>query len=151
MYTMDASVWVNGFDQREPGHEISRQFLGLVSVRLLPIVVPNLMLVEVAGVISRTRGDAAHALGFVAALRGLPNLTFVALDDSLSQQAQLLAAQRGLRGADAVYAAVANVAGCTLVTLDQEQVARLSGSDRPYPGGRARTTGASFVTEVPVG
>ena len=22
MYTVDASVWVNGFDQREPGHEI---------------------------------------------------------------------------------------------------------------------------------
>jgi hypothetical protein len=25
MYTIDASVWVNGFDRRESGHQISRQ------------------------------------------------------------------------------------------------------------------------------
>jgi hypothetical protein len=27
MYTVDASVWVNAFDQREPGHLVSREFL----------------------------------------------------------------------------------------------------------------------------
>jgi hypothetical protein len=27
MYTIDASVWVNAFDQREPGHAASRQLL----------------------------------------------------------------------------------------------------------------------------
>jgi predicted nucleic acid-binding protein len=128
MYTIDASVWVNGFDQREPGHEVSRQFLDLVGTRLLPVVVPNLVLVEVAGAVSRTRGDAARALSFVTALRSLPNVTFAVLDDPLSQQAQSLAAQQSLCGADAVYAAVATLAECTLVTLDQEQLARLSGS-----------------------
>ena len=49
MYTVDASVWVNAFDQREPGHLVSRQFLEVLRDQALPIIVPNLVLVEVAG------------------------------------------------------------------------------------------------------
>lgn len=64
MYTVDASVWVNAFDGREPGHAISRQCLDLLRVQALPIVVPNLVLVEVAGAISRTRHDPAQAQTF---------------------------------------------------------------------------------------
>jgi len=41
MYTVDASVWVNAFDQREPGHAVSRQLLDLVRRRSLPIVLPT--------------------------------------------------------------------------------------------------------------
>ena len=51
MYTIDASVWVNAFDQREPGHQVSRQFLEVVRDQALPIIVPNVVLVEVAGAI----------------------------------------------------------------------------------------------------
>ena len=45
MYTVDASVWVNAFDQREPGHQVSRQFLEVLQSQALPIIVPNLVLV----------------------------------------------------------------------------------------------------------
>jgi len=55
MYTIDASVWVNAFDQREPGHQVSRQFLEVLRDQALPIIVPNLVLVEVAG---RSAGQA---------------------------------------------------------------------------------------------
>jgi predicted nucleic acid-binding protein len=55
MYMVDANVWVNAFDQREPGHQVSRQFLEVLRDQALPIIVPNLVLVEVAGAISRTR------------------------------------------------------------------------------------------------
>jgi predicted nucleic acid-binding protein len=127
MYTIDASVWVNGFDQREPGHQISRQVLELLSRQSVPIVVPNLVLVEVAGVISRTRNDPAQAQMFATALNNLPNVTVMPLDDILAHQTLVLAAQRGLRGADAVYAGVAMQAGCTLITLDNEQLTRLIG------------------------
>jgi hypothetical protein len=41
MYTVDASVWVNAFDQREPGHQVSRQFLEVVRGQAVPIIVPN--------------------------------------------------------------------------------------------------------------
>jgi predicted nucleic acid-binding protein len=61
MYTVDASVWVNAFDQREPDHLVSRQFLEVLQVQALPIIVPNVVLIEVAGAISRTRRAPAQA------------------------------------------------------------------------------------------
>lgn len=125
MYTVDASVWVNAFDQREPGHEISRQFLDLLRTQALPIVVPNLVLVEISGAISRTRHDSVRALEFVTALSHLPNVTLKILDDMLVDEALKLAARHGLRGADAVYAAVATQSGCTLISLDNEHLTRL--------------------------
>ena len=54
MYTIDTSVWVNSFDQREPGHVISQRVLQLLAAQATPIYVPYLLLVEVAGAISRT-------------------------------------------------------------------------------------------------
>jgi predicted nucleic acid-binding protein len=52
MYTVNASVWVNGFDQREAGHTASRQLLDVVHVQALSMIVPNVVLVEVAAAIS---------------------------------------------------------------------------------------------------
>lgn len=36
MYTIDASVWVNSFDPREPGHVSSRQLLEVLRAHALP-------------------------------------------------------------------------------------------------------------------
>lgn len=127
MYTVDASVWVNGFDQRESGHEISRQLLELLRAQTIPIIEPMLVLAEVAGAISRTRQDPARAEAFAITLGQLPSVTILPLDDALGQRALALAAQHGLRGADAVYAAVAQQAGCTLISLDHEHLTRLAG------------------------
>ena len=55
----------------------------------------------------------------------MPNVTVVPLDMVLGQQALELAAQHGLRGADAVYAVVAQRAACTLISLDNEHLTRL--------------------------
>jgi predicted nucleic acid-binding protein len=126
MYTVDASVWVNGFDQRESGHEASRQVLELLREQAIAIFEPMLVLAEVAGAISRTRQDPARAEAFALALGQLPNVTILPLDEALGQQALALAARHGLRGADAVYAAVAQQTGCTLISLDNEHLTRLS-------------------------
>ena len=127
MYTVDASVWVNGFDQRESGHETSRQVLELLRAQTIPIIEPILVLAEVAGAISRTRQDPARAEAFATTLGQLPNVTILPLDEVLGQQALALAAQHGLRGADAVYAAVAQQVGCTLISLNNEHLTRLAG------------------------
>jgi predicted nucleic acid-binding protein len=81
MYTVDASVWVNAFDQREPGYLVSRQFLEVVRGQALPIIVPNLVLVEVAGAISRTRQAPVQAQAFAIALSRLPHVTVRVLDE----------------------------------------------------------------------
>lgn len=127
MYTIDASVWVNGFDRREPGHEHSQQLLDHLKAHAIPIIVPNLVVVEVAGAISRTRQNPAQAQDFAIALSRLPNVTLLLLDEPLAAAALDLAAQHGLRGADAVYAAVAIRSGGTLISLDQEHLTRLVG------------------------
>lgn len=126
MYTVDASVWVNGFDQREVGHEISRQFLDAIRLRNVPIIVPNLVLIEVAAAISRTRHNPVQAAAFANALGRLPHVELRALDEGRVLEAVTLAAEHALRGADAVYAAVAIEAGCKLVSLDGEHLTRLA-------------------------
>ena len=127
MYTIDASVWVNGFDQREPGHAASRRLLDWLGAQAIPIVIPNLALVEIAGAISRTRGNPEQAQLFAGALSDLPNVTVVPVNDALAEQAVALAARHALRGADAVYAAVAVQSGTMLLTLDHEHLTRLVG------------------------
>jgi predicted nucleic acid-binding protein len=81
--------------------------------------------VELAGAIARTRGDSDLAQQMAAALLALPSLQWVSLDGPLADQAAQLAAQYRLRGADAVYAAVAWASGCNLISLDQEHLTRL--------------------------
>jgi predicted nucleic acid-binding protein len=125
MYTVDASGWVNGFDQREAGHATSRQLLAVLRTRALPITVPSVVLAEVTRAISRTRHDPVHAEAFATTLGRLPNVTVVALDVAPGDQARALAAQYGLRGADAVCAAVAQQSGSTLISLDHEHLTRL--------------------------
>ena len=127
MYTVDASVWINGFDQRENGHEYSRALLERLQKEHVSIFIPNLVLAEVAGTISRTRQDAAKAQAFASALSRLPNIFLIPLDSSLSEQTARLAAQHGLRGADSVYAAVAKKYDCILISLDNEHLTRLVG------------------------
>jgi predicted nucleic acid-binding protein len=120
-YTVDASVFLNAFNPYEVGHEESHRLLARLQEQSVPIIVPTLLLPEVAAAVSRGREDESLAQEFAAALSRLPHLVWVPLDMALAQQAGDVAAQYRLRGSDAVYAAVALRFGSTLVTLDQEQ------------------------------
>ena len=75
MHTVDAIAWVNAFDHREPGHDGNRHFLEIVRDRLIPAVVPNLVLMEVAGAISHPRQIPVQAEAFVLAMRNLPHVS----------------------------------------------------------------------------
>jgi predicted nucleic acid-binding protein len=123
-YTVDASVFLNAFNPSEAGHRESRRLLAHLQSQALPIIVPTLLVPETAAAIGRGRGDAGLARAFVAALKRLPHLVWVPLDEALAGQAAGIAAQQGLRGSDAVYLAVALRFGSTLLTLDDEQRAR---------------------------
>ena len=125
-YTVDASVFLNGFNPYEPGHEESRRLLAQMQEQAIPIIVPTLLLPEVAAAIGRGREDADLAHRFAATLRRLPHLVLIPLDETLAGQAADVAAQYRLRGSDAVYAAVALRFGSTLVTLDREQRERVA-------------------------
>jgi len=125
-YTVDASVFLNGFNPYEAGHEESRSLLARMQDEAVPIIVPTLLLPEVAAAVGRGRDDADLARRFAASLHRLPHVVFVPLGETLADQAADIAAQYRLRGSDAVYAAVALRFGSTLVTLDREQRKRVA-------------------------
>ena len=103
----------------------SRAFLALVQREQTPLFCPTLLLVEIAAAVTRALGDARRAVALAAALRGWSNQALVPLDEVLASRAADLAATAVLRGADAVYAAVAQQYETTLVTLDRQQLERL--------------------------
>jgi predicted nucleic acid-binding protein len=125
-FTVDASVFLNAFNPYEEGHEESKAVLARLEGNAIPIIVPNLLRVEAAAAVARGRGDAELARRFAAALLRLPHLVVIPLDDALAATAAQLAADHRLRGADAVYGAVALRFGSALVSRDGEQLTRLA-------------------------
>lgn len=117
---IDASVWVAAVDPRETGHAAARRFLIDLSERGTTILVPTLMRVEVACALRRRLDDGAAAVAQVAVLLDAPFIVEVALDRERAALAASLGAERRLRGADAVYAALAQAEGATLLSLDGE-------------------------------
>jgi predicted nucleic acid-binding protein len=124
-YTVDASVFLNAFNSSEAGHEISFELLARLRTEAVPIIVPTLVLPEVAGTIARGSGDPDLARSFAANLRQLPHLVLVSLDAEMAQHAGDVAARYRLRSSDSVYATVAMRFATTLVTMDQEQRTRV--------------------------
>ena len=123
-FTVDASVFVNAFNPHETGHAASLEILSRIQRRDDPIIVPTLLVTEVASAVARAIDNTAGALKYSAAITALENLTLVTLTPALARQAADLAATHRLRGADAIYVAVALRYGTVLVTRDGEQRAR---------------------------
>lgn len=141
IFTVDASVFVNAFHPAEEGHEVSRSLLARFERAAVPLVVPNLLRVEVAAAVARGSSDAELARRFARTLLGLPHLVVVPLDDRLAATAADLAADHRLRGADAVYGAVALRFGSALVSRDREQRERLAGVVRSFEPGEVEVPG----------
>lgn len=124
MYTLDANIFLRDANPYAPNHATSHLLLEQLERQVLPIVVPLFVLVEVAGVLGRELRDPIRASLFVEKMRTIPTISFVACDEELTAKAAELAADRALRGADALYVAVAQQYACQLVTLDQEMRTR---------------------------
>jgi predicted nucleic acid-binding protein len=120
----DASFWVAALHAPDAHHDPSSSLLRRIVAEIVPVVTPTLALVEVAGAISRRTGNPALAIEAVQYLQGRPWLTISPLSSSAAETAATLAATCSLRGADAVYVALARLEGQPLVTLDQEMIAR---------------------------
>jgi predicted nucleic acid-binding protein len=119
--TVDASVFLNAFNPYEEGYEESHRLLTHLQERATPIIVPTLLLPEVAAAVSRGREEDDLAREFAATLSRLPHLVLVPLDSTLAQQAADVAACYRVRGSNAVYVAVALRFGSTVITLDCKQ------------------------------
>jgi predicted nucleic acid-binding protein len=120
VFTIDASVHLNALNPTEAGSAESQALLEAIFSQSAAVFSPYLLLVEVASSVSRAFHDPARGLALAQAIHLLPGQTWVALDEDLADEACSLGALYRLRGADAVYAAVAHRYQTVLVTLDRE-------------------------------
>lgn len=115
---------MNAFNPHEHGHAASLQLLTAIHERTDPVVVPVLVIPEIAAAVARASDDSAGALEYADAMAALPHVTLVTLTPATARQAAELAATYRLRAADAIYLAVAHRYGTTLVSRDREQRTR---------------------------
>lgn len=126
MVVTDASIWVSRLVPQDAFHIASRDWLTAYTMEGGEIVVPALLEAEVTGAIARRIGDAQFALRAIETILRLPALRIVPVDKRLAHEASALAANLRLRGADAIYVAVALHLGIPLFTWDAEQRQRAS-------------------------
>lgn len=126
MFTIDASVHINALNPREVGSAESQLCLHRLVAMRQPLFSPTLLLVEVAAAIARVLDDADIALELTRGIQALPWQLWIPLDNAVAEMAAQLGAQARLRGADAVYVAIARHYGATLITRDQQQLDRLA-------------------------
>ena len=124
MIVLDASVWVSAVVPTEARHVTSHDWLASWTEAGHRLVVPDLFIVEVTGTIARRRGDPQAGRQTLRDLRSDPAFDIVTPTRSTWTIAAGLAADLLLRGADAVYLAVALERGLPLITWDQEILLR---------------------------
>jgi predicted nucleic acid-binding protein len=120
LLTLDANVFVAAKIRSEPDHDAARRVISIAVEQGLRLHLPWLTVVEASVAIGRRLGDADPAARLAAELADMPGASFHPLDRSLALLAAALGAECRLRGADAVYAAVARRHGTCLITCDDE-------------------------------
>lgn len=128
MVVIDASVLVSDAVSTDINHVVSRNWLRSYINNGNEIVVPTLVLPELSGpVMRRTQSNAGLAGLAVTQFKSLPRLRLVEIDQTLAENAAQLAITLRLRGADAIYVALAQQLNIPLVTWDNEQLNRAAG------------------------
>lgn len=139
MIVADVSVWVNRFLPEDAFHQASRAWLIETTTAGVALVAPAIVLAEVSGSIARRTGNDQLGYQIAQQIRQLSTLQLLSVDDALGQLAARVASTSTyrLRGADAVYLAVAQRLQIPLVSWDREQLERAAALVRTYQPGEA--------------
>ena len=124
---VDASVWVASVLKEDAHHDVSLVFLHRFVMERQLATVPLLVWAEIAGAVARRTGDTGRGMKVAELITAKIWVRGVPLDASLASEAMRLAAKLRLRGADAVYVALAAAYREPLITLDAERLERARG------------------------
>jgi predicted nucleic acid-binding protein len=124
MLTLDANIWIAAYDQQDRFHAPSTRFLFTVIRQGQALNGPAFVLVEAGCALARRAQRAAAGQAALKRLRIHPLLTLHPLNDALLASASRLGIQYLLRGADALYAATAELTSAQLISWDEEPVHR---------------------------
>ncbi len=124
-YVIDASVFVSAAQALDVHYANSVLFFSrLERASDANVFCPTLLLAEYSASIARRTNDASLAESLVDLLDRLQGLKLESLTESRARRAARLAANHRLRGADAVYVALAEETGATLIAWDIEMIQR---------------------------
>lgn len=121
---VDASVWISSLLATDRNHVAASRWINNHVAGNGVVVAPILLAVETGSAISRVTHDLSWARTAVAQLYVLPSIRLANLDQQLIADAAEIAIAYAIRGADAIYVALAAQLDIPLVTLDHEQLTR---------------------------
>lgn len=121
---MDTSVWISALMPTDPNHAAAMQWLNRHVKAGGSLLAPTLLVIETASGLARATGQPVLAQRAASRLYSLPFMRIVSIDQSLVNETVSIAATYKLRGADAVFVALAKIEGLPLVSFDQEQLTR---------------------------
>jgi predicted nucleic acid-binding protein len=124
LVVIDTSVWVSRVLTWDSNHAAAH---GWVQQYLLGgghLTAPALLVTEVAAAVARQTKLPTVAQQIASQLYSMPSLSLAGIDQQLIDTATDLAANLGLRGADALFVALALQMSIPLVTFDKEQLSK---------------------------
>jgi predicted nucleic acid-binding protein len=124
MPVLDASVCVAIFNDREPGHPTAMAWLAAAGLEEEPIVAPVILLAEVGAALARAGIDERSTMDVIDILRSRRLLELFPVDEKLAARAAAIASAHHIRGADAIYIALADQLAIPLITFDRQQLER---------------------------
>lgn len=124
LVVLDANLWVAAYDPEDRFHAESVQVFQAALRRGVGLAGPSYVVLESICALARRVGDSEAARAAREKMIGHPALQLEAISEALLATAEQLGVDRGLRGADALYAATAARLGCPLLSWDSELVTR---------------------------
>jgi predicted nucleic acid-binding protein len=138
---VDACVWIAAFLSGDPHHPQASELLRQLARQRPKVTLPTLAPAEICGAIARRSNSADVAPAVLKFLLAQSWLEQAPLDAALGREAVSLAMTCRLRGADAVYVALAATRHLPLITLDAEMLERA-------PAGVERLTPADWLQKT---
>jgi len=122
--TIDASVFIASLRSSEPAYAESWACLQQIQKNTVEVICPTLVLPECAAAIIRPTQDQQLASEVIHKVSNFPLMHLISLTQPLATRAAEIAIECRLRGADAIYVAVAEFYSTQLISLDQEMLER---------------------------
>jgi predicted nucleic acid-binding protein len=122
LYVVDASVWVAFFHDLDKFRKESVEWLTRAISGSVRLVEPSLVLPEIGGSLKRLAKSEQLAKRSVDFVVHMPLMTIVPLGIDRARISAELAAELGVKGADAVYITLAMSEGLELVSWDESQL-----------------------------